>query len=85
MTTVLVTQCLQRDFDPIGPSVPLSNLLHVGYSEAVRHGHRAWLKKIGYSTDQSDLRAGNRTIHAATKGKYSAIRPPTLSNTSRAR
>jgi nicotinamidase-related amidase len=37
MTTVLITQCLQRDFvDPIGPSDPLPNLLHVGYSEAVR-------------------------------------------------
>jgi nicotinamidase-related amidase/aminoglycoside phosphotransferase (APT) family kinase protein len=37
MTTVLITQCLQRDFvDPIGPSEPLPNLLHIGYSEAVR-------------------------------------------------
>lgn len=37
MTTVLITQCLQRDFvDPIGPSDPLPNLLHVGYSEAAR-------------------------------------------------
>ena len=37
MTTVLITQCLQRDFvDPIGPHDPLPNLLHVGYSEAVR-------------------------------------------------
>jgi hypothetical protein len=35
MTTVLITQCLQRDFvDPIGPHDPLPNLLHVGYSEA---------------------------------------------------
>jgi protein-tyrosine phosphatase/nicotinamidase-related amidase/aminoglycoside phosphotransferase (APT) family kinase protein len=37
MTTVLITQCLQRDFvDPIGPYDPLPNLLHVGYSEAAR-------------------------------------------------
>src|SRR5215475_6369851 len=37
MTTVLITQCLQRDFvDPIGPHDPLPNLLHVGYSEATR-------------------------------------------------
>ena len=37
MTTVLITQCLQRDFvDPIGSSDPLPNLLHVGYSEAMR-------------------------------------------------
>jgi nicotinamidase-related amidase/aminoglycoside phosphotransferase (APT) family kinase protein len=37
MTTVLITQCLQRDFvDPIGPHDPLPNLLHVGYSEAGR-------------------------------------------------
>jgi protein-tyrosine phosphatase/nicotinamidase-related amidase/aminoglycoside phosphotransferase (APT) family kinase protein len=37
MTTVLITQCLQRDFvDPIGPSDPLPNLLHVGYREAMR-------------------------------------------------
>jgi protein-tyrosine phosphatase/nicotinamidase-related amidase len=37
MATVLITQCLQRDFvDPIGPSDPLPNLLHVGYSEADR-------------------------------------------------
>jgi nicotinamidase-related amidase/aminoglycoside phosphotransferase (APT) family kinase protein len=37
MATVLITQCLQRDFvDPIGPYDPLPNLLHVGYSEADR-------------------------------------------------
>jgi len=37
MTTVLITQCLQRDFvDPIGPHDPLPNLLHVGYLEAAR-------------------------------------------------
>jgi nicotinamidase-related amidase/aminoglycoside phosphotransferase (APT) family kinase protein/protein tyrosine phosphatase (PTP) superfamily phosphohydrolase (DUF442 family) len=37
MTTVLITQCLQRDFaDPIGQHDPLPNLLHVGYSEAAR-------------------------------------------------
>jgi protein-tyrosine phosphatase/nicotinamidase-related amidase/aminoglycoside phosphotransferase (APT) family kinase protein len=37
MTTILITQCLQRDFvDPIGPHDPLPNLLHVGYSEAAR-------------------------------------------------
>ena len=37
MTTVLIMQCLQRDFvDPIGPHDPLPNLLHVGYSEAAR-------------------------------------------------
>ena len=37
MTTVLITQCLQRDFvDPIGPHDPLPNLLHVGYTEATR-------------------------------------------------
>jgi len=37
MATVLITQCLQRDFvDPIGPHDPLPNLLHVGYSEADR-------------------------------------------------
>ena len=37
MTTVLITQCLQRDFaDPIGPHDRLPNLLHVGYSEAAR-------------------------------------------------
>src|SRR5215469_14534666 len=37
MTTVLITQCLQRDFvDPIGPHDPLPNLLHVGYSESTR-------------------------------------------------
>src|SRR5262245_65746109 len=37
MTTVLIPQCLQRDFvDPIGAHDPLPNLLHVGYSEAAR-------------------------------------------------
>jgi nicotinamidase-related amidase len=37
MTTILITQCLQRDFvDPIGMHDPLPNLLHVGYSEAAR-------------------------------------------------
>src|SRR5215470_17513511 len=37
MTTVLITQCLQRDFvDPLGAHDPLPNLLHVGYSEAAR-------------------------------------------------
>ncbi|MBV9204007.1 MAG: isochorismatase family protein [Actinobacteria bacterium] len=37
MATVLITQCLQRDFvDPIGPHDPLPNLLHVGYSESNR-------------------------------------------------
>ncbi len=37
MATVLITQCLQRDFvDPLGPHDPLPNLLHVGYSEAAR-------------------------------------------------
>jgi protein-tyrosine phosphatase/nicotinamidase-related amidase len=37
MATVLITQCLQRDFvDPIGPHDQLPNLLHVGYSEAAR-------------------------------------------------
>jgi nicotinamidase-related amidase len=37
LATVLITQCLQRDFvDPIGPHDPLPNLLHVGYSEAAR-------------------------------------------------
>ena len=37
MATVLITQCLQRDFvDPIGPHDPLPNLLHVGHSEAER-------------------------------------------------
>ena len=37
MATVLITQCLQRDFvDPIGWHDPLPNLLHVGYSEAAR-------------------------------------------------
>src|SRR6266516_1424182 len=37
MATVLITQCLQRDFvDPIGPHDPLPNLLHVGHSEAAR-------------------------------------------------
>lgn len=37
MSTVLITQCLQRDFvDPIGPHDPLPNLLHVGYGEAAR-------------------------------------------------
>ena len=37
MATVLITQCLQRDFvDPIGSHDPLPNLLHVGYSEATR-------------------------------------------------
>ena len=37
MATVLITQCLQRDFvDPLGPYDPLPNLLHVGYGEADR-------------------------------------------------
>ena len=37
MSTVLITQCLQRDFvDPIGAHDPLPNLLHVGHAEAVR-------------------------------------------------
>jgi nicotinamidase-related amidase len=36
-TTVLITQCLQRDFvDPIGPHDPLPNALHVGSVEATR-------------------------------------------------
>ena len=37
MTTVLITQCLQRDFvDPIGPHDPLPKLLRVSDSEAGR-------------------------------------------------
>src|SRR3974377_161324 len=37
MSTVLITQCLQRDFvDPIGPHDPLPNLLHVGHAESNR-------------------------------------------------
>jgi hypothetical protein len=37
MTTVLITQCLQRDFaNPISRHDPLPNLLHVGYSETAR-------------------------------------------------
>ena len=37
MATVLITQCLQKDFvDPIGPHDPLPNLLHVGHREATR-------------------------------------------------
>ena len=37
MPTVLITQCLQRDFvDPIGPHDPLPNLLHVGHAESTR-------------------------------------------------
>jgi nicotinamidase-related amidase len=37
MTTVLITQCLQRDFvESIGPDDPLPNLLHVGNTEAAR-------------------------------------------------
>ena len=72
--TVLITQCLQRDFtDPIGPDDRPPNLLHASYSQAVRRGRRIALKEIGNSTDQSDLRADNRTTHAANKGKYSAI------------
>src|SRR5262245_61808872 len=36
-TSILITQCLQRDFvDPIGPHDPLPNLLHVGPVEATR-------------------------------------------------
>jgi len=32
MTTVLITQCLQRDSaDPIGPHNPQPSLLHVSY------------------------------------------------------
>jgi protein-tyrosine phosphatase/nicotinamidase-related amidase len=35
--SILITQCLQRDFvDPIGPHDPLPNLLHVGHTEAAR-------------------------------------------------
>jgi len=41
ITTVPITQCLQRDFaDPIGPDDQLPTLLHVGYSEAVQRGRR---------------------------------------------
>ena len=37
MPTVLITQCLQRDFvDPISPHDPLPNLLHVGHAESTR-------------------------------------------------
>jgi protein-tyrosine phosphatase/nicotinamidase-related amidase/aminoglycoside phosphotransferase (APT) family kinase protein len=37
LPTVLITQCLQRDFvDPIGPHDPLPNLLHVGHAESTR-------------------------------------------------
>ena len=37
MATVLITQCLQRDFvDPIGAHDPLPNLLHVGHAESTR-------------------------------------------------
>lgn len=37
MPTLLITQCLQRDFvDPIGPHDPLPNHLHVGHAEARR-------------------------------------------------
>jgi protein-tyrosine phosphatase/nicotinamidase-related amidase/aminoglycoside phosphotransferase (APT) family kinase protein len=37
VATVLITQCLQRDFvDPIGPHDPLPNLLHVGHAESTR-------------------------------------------------
>ena len=36
-TTVLITQCLQRDFiEPIEAHDPLPNSLHVGRSEAIR-------------------------------------------------
>ena len=37
MTTVLITECLQRDSaDPIGPHDPPPSLLPVGYSDAAR-------------------------------------------------
>ena len=37
MPTVLLTQCLQRDFvDPLRPGDPLPNKLHVGADEARR-------------------------------------------------
>jgi nicotinamidase-related amidase/aminoglycoside phosphotransferase (APT) family kinase protein len=37
VTTILITQCLQRDFvDPVDLDEPLPNLLHVGYAEARR-------------------------------------------------
>ena len=37
MLSVLITQCLQRDFiDPVEPHVPLPNKLHVGREEALR-------------------------------------------------
>jgi nicotinamidase-related amidase/aminoglycoside phosphotransferase (APT) family kinase protein len=37
MPSVLITQCLQRDFvEPIGPHDPLPNKLHVGHAEALR-------------------------------------------------
>ncbi|HYF51751.1 MAG TPA: isochorismatase, partial [Planctomycetota bacterium] len=37
MPSILITQCLQRDFiDPILPHEPLPNLLHVGHAESLR-------------------------------------------------
>jgi hypothetical protein len=77
MATVMIAQCLQRDFtDPIGSHDPLPNLLQIGCSQAVRRGRRVGLKEIGDDTDKSDLRAGNRTIHAANIRKYSALGVP---------
>jgi hypothetical protein len=44
-----------------------------GYNEALRRGRRIASKEIGNSTDHGDLGGDNRTIHAAEKGRYSAI------------
>jgi hypothetical protein len=46
VSTVLITQCLQRDFaDPTGAHDPLPDLLHIGCNETVRRGPRIALRR----------------------------------------
>lgn len=61
--SVLITQCLQRDFvDPIAPHEPLPNMLHVGSKESLRllgydptHGPVAQLMNIAHGIPAEQL------------------------------
>ncbi|MDP2314792.1 MAG: isochorismatase family protein [Pseudomonadota bacterium] len=61
MPTVLITQCLQRDFvDPIRPGDPIPNKLHVGAEEARRllgddPEHSPLAQLLGWSRDAPGL------------------------------
>ena len=68
MATVLITQCLQRDFvDPIGPHDPLPNLLHVGYSEAMPAEGQL---KIATAPSSLISDASNAALFAASANEF---------------